>query len=254
MFGLNGDDQIVRALRDGGWRAFECPLPDVYFLQTRRCPGQVYDVGANTGFYSLVAVAANRSVQVHAFEPARDVLPLLQANVALSPHRSRITITAAAVSDKVGTAEFFVPVSSGVVETSSSLEGGFKDSHLETYSVTVTTLDEYWRQGGSEPVSMIKIDVEGHELAALLGAGKLVDTCRPVLVVEVLDRAPMSALDDFRHAHDLVDIRLNPGEFVIGDAVRWDPLAWNHLLVPRERLSEELDILAVLGVRMTRLG
>ena len=74
MFGLNGNDQIVRAVRDGGWRAFECPLPDVYCLFARRSTGQVYDVGANTGFYSLVAVTANRGVTVHAFEPARDVV------------------------------------------------------------------------------------------------------------------------------------------------------------------------------------
>ena len=253
MFGLSGDDQIVRAVRDGGWRAFELPLPDVYSVLVRRCHGQIYDVGANTGFYALVGATVNRSTQVHAFEPARDVFPLLENNVALSPHRSRITLTAAAVSDKVGSAEFFVPVSSGVVETSSSLEGGFKDTHLETYSVSVTTLDEYWRQHGSEPVSMIKIDVEGHELSALLGGAALVDMCRPVLVVEVLDRAPMSALDDFRRAHDLVDVRLSPGEFIVGDVVRWDPYAWNHLFVPRERLDKELNTLAALDVRQTRL-
>jgi FkbM family methyltransferase len=158
MFRLNGNDQIVRAVRNGGWRAFECPLPDVYCLFARLSTGQVYDVGANTGFYSLVAVTANHGVTVHAFEPARDVFPLLERNVGLCPHRAHITMTATAVSDKVGEAEFFVPLSSGVVETSSSLEGGFKESHLETYRVPVITLDDYWRHGGRQPVSMIKID------------------------------------------------------------------------------------------------
>jgi FkbM family methyltransferase len=254
MFGLNGNDQIVRAVRNGGWRAFECPLPDVYCLFARLSTGQVYDVGANTGFYSLVAVTANHGVTVHAFEPARDVFPLLESNVGLCPHRAHITMTATAVSDKVGEAEFFVPLSSGVVETSSSLEGGFKESHLETYRVPVTTLDDYWRHGGRQPVSMIKIDVEGHELSALRGAGQLVDACRPVLVVEVLERAPLEELDNFRRAHDLVDVRISPTEFVIGDPVCWDPAAWNHLFLPRERLDGELAELAAIGVRMTRVG
>jgi FkbM family methyltransferase len=254
MFGLNGQDQIVRAVRDGGWRAFECPLPDVYCLFARRSTGQVYDVGANTGFYSLVAVTANRALTVHAFEPARDVFPLLERNVALCPQRTHVTMTATAVSDKIGEAEFFVPLSSGLVETSSSLEGGFKESHLETYRVPVTTLDDYWRRGGRQPVSMIKIDVEGHELSALLGTAQLVDACRPVLVVEVLGRAPLQELDDFRRAHDLVDVRISPTEFVVGDPVRFDPAAWNHLFLPRERLDTDLAALAALGVPMTRIG
>ncbi len=182
----------------------------VYCLFARLSTGQVYDVGANTGFYSLVAVTANHGVTVHAFEPARDVFPLLERNVGLCPHRAHITMTATAVCDKVGEAEFFVPLSSGVVETSSSLEGGFKESHLETYRVPVITLDDYWRHGGRQPVSMIKIDVEGHELSALQGAGQLVDACRPVLVVEVLERAPLEELDNFRRAHDLVDVRTAP--------------------------------------------
>ena len=254
MFGLNGNDQIVRAVRDGGWRAFECPLPDVYCLFARRATGQVYDVGANTGFYSLVAVTANHGLTVHAFEPARDVFPLLERNVGLCPRRKHITMTATAVSDKVGAAEFFVPLSSGVVETSSSLEGGFKESHQETYRVPVTTLDDYWRSDGRQPVAMIKIDVEGHELSALLGTAQLVDACRPVLVVEVLARAPLQELDHFRRAHDLVDVRISPAEFVIGEPVRWDPAAWNHLFLPRERLENDLGTLAALGVRMTRVG
>jgi hypothetical protein len=101
---------------------------------------------------------------------------------------------------------------------------------------------------------MIKIDVEGHELSALLGTKELVDACRPVLVVEVLARAPLQELDDFRRAHDLVDVRISPAEFVIGEPVRWDPAAWNHLFLPRERLENDLGTLAALGVRMTRVG
>src|SRR6476469_4908327 len=53
----------------------------------------VLPVGPNTGFYSLVAVTANRALTVHAFEPARDVFPLLERNVALCPQRTHVTMT-----------------------------------------------------------------------------------------------------------------------------------------------------------------
>lgn len=87
---------------------------------------------------------------------------------------------------------------------------------------------------------MIKIDVEGHEMPALRGATDLVSRGRPVLVVEVLDGAPMADLQAFVAAHDLVDLRVSPTELVVGDVVRVLLLAWNHLLVPSEKVDDIL--------------
>jgi FkbM family methyltransferase len=230
MYRLGGNDQIVRAIHDNGWRGFERPLPDVFCLLVRELKGGVvYDVGANTGFYGLVAVTANRHIEVQAFEPARQILPLLERNVALSPHRNRIEINAMGVSDRCGSAKLYVPPTSGVVETSSSLEPDFKLEHLQSYEVPVTTIDRHWSGIGRPDVAMVKIDVEGHELPALRGATEMVSQSRPVLVVEVLAGAPMAGLEEFVSAHDLVDIRVSPMELVIGDTIQWHELAWNHL-------------------------
>ena len=100
---------------------------------------------------------------------------------------------------------------------------------------------------------MIKIDVEGHEMPALRGATELVSRGRPVLVVEVLDGAPMADLQDFVAAHDLVDFRISPTELVVGDIVRFHPLAWNHVLVPREKVDDLLVPLKKLELVVTDL-
>jgi len=254
MYRHQGRDQIARAIHDGGWRGFERPLPDIFCLLVRELgAGVVYDVGANTGFYGLVAVTAHRHVEVHAFEPARQIIPLMERNVALSLYRNRISINRKGVSDQSGIATLYVPLTSGLVETSSSLEREFKDEHQESYQVPITTIDQHWLQTGCPRVTVIKIDVEGHEMPALRGAGELVSKARPVLVVEVLDGAPMAELQAFVSAHHLVDLRVSPTEVVVGDIVRFHPLAWNHVLVPREKVDDLLVPLKKLELVVTDL-
>ena len=66
-----------------------------------------------------------------------------------------------------------------------SLEASIADKtacHTET--VTVTTLDRYAAEKLKEPVRVIKIDVEGHELAVIQGALDLIRRDKPLLVIE----------------------------------------------------------------------
>lgn len=102
----------------------------------------------------------------------------------------------------------WVPPTSGVLETSSSLERELKNEHLVTYEVPVTMIDQHWLQLGRPTVTLIKIDVEGHELPALRGATEIVSNVRPVLVAEVLGSAPMADLEALVSAHHLVDSRV----------------------------------------------
>jgi hypothetical protein len=48
-------------------------------------------------------------------------------------------------------------------------------------------LDTIWADAGEPGVAAAKIDVEGAELEVLAGAERLLDRCRPALVVEVSD-------------------------------------------------------------------
>lgn len=59
MHTLEGRDQVARALWSGGWDGFEPPLPSVVAATLRRWPGMFLDVGANSGLYSLIAIAAD---------------------------------------------------------------------------------------------------------------------------------------------------------------------------------------------------
>ncbi len=257
MHALGGRDQVVRALRGGGWYAFEAPLPSVVAQLVRRWPETVLDVGANTGVYSLIAVTAHPRARAIAFEPVPEIAALLRRNVEANRQGGRILVRSMAVGDQSGTVDLHLPPAQedGTVETSASLEPGFKEATARTITVPAATLDDAWEAEGRPEVPLVKIDVEGAEPRVLAGAGALVEACRPVLTVEVLAGADAAALEAFRATHRYVDVTLNPGEAVVNrPTVRPDELAPNHLLVPWERLGDVVEELHRLpGLLVTLL-
>jgi FkbM family methyltransferase len=91
-----------------------------------------------------------------------------------------VTIINAALSDREGEAQLRVPndtTGHGTIHDSNSLSG--RPSH--TYTVPMKTLDSL----PVEQVDFIKIDVEGHELAVLRGAARILEVQRPALLVEL---------------------------------------------------------------------
>ncbi len=244
-----GADQCVEAFHQAGWRGYERPLPDVFLAALRAAPGAVLDVGANTGVYSLIASTVHGAT-VHAFEAFPPVARLLRENLALNPTSRRVTVVEAAVTDSEGSIELFVPPLSGLVETSSSIDAGFKPGS-EPIVVPTVALDAYWRRQGSPTVTIVKVDVEGAEHRVLAGAHAVVGRDRPVMFLEVLPGAHLADLEAFRDRHDLVDVRLGATEAVVGQAVVHDGLAWNHAFVPQERLAALLALLPRLGLRVT---
>lgn len=258
MYALDGRDQVVRALRGGGWHAFEAPLPSVVVQVVRRWPQTVLDVGANTGLYSLIAVTADPRARAVAYEPVPEIASLLRANLAANPQGDRITVREVAIGDRSGSAQLHLPPAQpdGTIETSASLEPDFKEAIDRVVTVEAATLDRAWRVEGQPAVSLVKIDVEGAEHRVLAGATDLVTACRPMLTIEVLTAAEVETLDQFRRDHRYVDVTLTPTEAVVDNpSVRPDPQAPNHLLVPRERLDDVVhELQGIRGLGVTRVG
>lgn len=136
-------------------------------------PGHVfYDVGANVGFYSLLA---SRRVRpggiVHAFEPLPDNVSHLRRHLALNG-ADDVRVHAVALADVDGMARFALGDSSS--EGKLRTDGGLV--------VQTARMDSLVHQG-LEPPDVIKMDIEGGEVAALMGARETLGTHRPVLLV-----------------------------------------------------------------------
>lgn len=90
-----------------------------------------------------------------------------------------VRVIRAVASDRVGTAELFLPDEGPTVGTS-SLESGTGRA-ITVQRVTIDGLD-------LQDVRFMKIDVEGHELPALRGAAETIHRDGPVLLIEVEER------------------------------------------------------------------
>ena len=144
---------------------------DVYFreLFVAATPpeGTVLEAGAHLGVMTLVAArATGPSGRVYTFEPNPEVLPILRRNVADNGYADSVTIIDRGVSAEAATHTFFI---SGGGETSSLHNPG-----TASHSVTITTVpaDDYFLDDATFDV--IKLDIEGNEVAAIRGMEKLI--------------------------------------------------------------------------------
>lgn len=240
MFRHGGRDTTATFLADGAWDEFEHPMPAHLYNWVRSHAGIVIDGGAHTGFYSLLAAAASAGARVLAFEPDPTVRELLQSNIAANGLGDRIAVSPAALSGSAGRAPLYVPPQDhGMIETSSSMEPGFKSRFSEVLNVETSTVDQVVAAlpSGEQRVTVLKLDVAGHEAAALDGSEATVTEHRPVVFAEVLDRADFGRLSRFVARHNYIDVPLrSTGQLHPQAAVTFERDAWNHAFVPAEVL------------------
>jgi FkbM family methyltransferase len=136
------------------------------------------DLGANVGNYAVRLsdlVAANG--RVLAFEPVPQTFELLAANVSRFPLRN-VTLLNVAASDEFGLRGMRVPVLASGERNPYMAHLTEDGAEVQVLCMPVDALDIRHR------VKLVKIDVEGHELAALKGMRRLLERDRPVLIIE----------------------------------------------------------------------
>ncbi len=150
-------------------------------------PGMsVWDVGANLGLLSFASAAkAGPSGQVVAVEPDVDnqklLLRTIRANVGKMAEVNVLGVAVAKPPTRFAKFEI-----SGRSRASNKL-AGFGNTQFgaaaETRAVVIVTLDEMLQ--GFRPPDVLKMDVEGAEIDAILGGPKLLSEVRPIFTFEV---------------------------------------------------------------------
>lgn len=247
---VDGNDQVARGLSEGN---YEAPLPMVMIATICRLEGAFVDVGANTGIYSVIAAIVAAGRPIIAFEPLASALEIFKRNISNNCLENKITIFETALSNRCGKATLYIPdPSHGLIETSASLEASFKPKTEGSEYVTVET-DTFDNLNIAEPLGVIKVDIEGHEHAFLEGAINSIKRERPIIFLEILHSAQRNRISILIRNLEYMSFRLRP-DLAIHDngEIIYDPHAWNHALVPLEKLHRFQDACNSCGVTLVR--
>ncbi len=159
------------------------PLIQDAFAEQVKSGGVVWDIGANIGFYSLIASRLVGDGEVVAFEPLPSNAEAIRRNLALN-RIANVKVIAIALGDSEGTADLRLHAEQTWAKLDTSADTGFQEEQQVTghVSVEVSTIDHQLQT--LTPPDFVKIDIEGAEVAALRGASRLLTEHRPTIICE----------------------------------------------------------------------
>lgn len=233
LFTLKYDEAVDAAAVQVHSGSFEPPLPLLISVILNHFGGTFLDVGANSGVYCLVAASIAKCKRIIAFEPLPHAYETLKRNIEDNGLTARVDLRQVGLSDRTGTAKLSIPdPGHGLIQTSATLGAPFYAVH-SSLDIAISRLDDI---ALPPDITVIKVDIEGHEPAFLRGAKDMIDKNRPIIFGEVLSIANFAELSAFLSEVGYVDFRLRP-DMVLHDAsVVFDNEAWNHAWVPREQV------------------
>ena len=242
-----GDDEVARRLYWGGFGGYEPETAALFYALAIRA-GTTVDVGAYTGYYSLLAAAANPDGRVFAFEPTPRSYQSMLRNIALNEARN-VTPLRRALTDADREAMLYLPDGAGEMPTSASLLEGFRSSGT-ALSVEGVSLDSWTRQQELCRIDLVKLDVEGTEHLVLYGAKETLSRNTPCIVCEVLHGRNESAihevLSQFGYRYFwLTDSGPKESDFIEGDPTYRFA---NWLFCPRTPGGEHRDMCAMCPI------
>jgi FkbM family methyltransferase len=189
------------------------------------------DIGANTGYYSLVAAKLNRAIKVHAFEPSPGPAYFLQKNISINKFQNSIEHHPIALSNHSGKIDFFEIRTPERKEIKHNLSGvGTTKKIFDTQEnsvinkVNADTLDNVAKVFNEKSIDLIKIDTEGTENFILLGASETILKHKPIIICETLFQQIEDQIESIMRTHGY--------------------LFYNHLnrkLIKTETLKREFD-------------
>jgi FkbM family methyltransferase len=199
----------------------------------------VLDLGANFGSHSLRM--ARIAHHVTSFEPLGLTFSQLQLNLALNGLHN-VTAYKMAVSDRTGDVIRMQPVDYAAANVN---VGNTRVSRRAGGDAALSVrLDDL----GLQPVSFIKMDIQGSETAALCGAEALLARDRPVIFVEVEEKHLRACGSSSKELMEHLLAR----DYCLFRVLTDYPC--DHVAVPAERLAELEPRLDGIGFPLQKIA
>jgi FkbM family methyltransferase len=154
-------------------------------LDNQNDQGWFFDVGANIGLYCWEVRKVCPLRKILAFEPDPENIKLLEKTLS-EPDLQNIEVCKCALSNRLAEVSFFQDTLTSATGSVAGKDKPWIEQYLNgsAYEIRVKTetLDSVIRQDRSP--SLIKIDVEGHEVEVLEGGKNILSEAKPLMIIE----------------------------------------------------------------------
>ena len=213
----------------GGWEKYSMSVWATLAVEAK----VIFDIGANTGLYSLVAKSTNRNAAVHAFEPFGAICKKLAHNAAIN--RYNVVCNCLAVSDYTGDGVIYTADENFAYSVTVNQNLWTSDKDAIKLDIKTTTLKDYIEEHGITGIDLMKIDVETHEPEVMAGFSHFFNLYKPILLIEILNEEVAAALAPYFPAgdFDIYNIDELSGIKKVASLSKSD--YYNFLIVPVEK-------------------
>ncbi|MBI3901601.1 MAG: FkbM family methyltransferase [Nitrosomonadales bacterium] len=211
----------------------------------------IIDGGANNGSTTDYFLQQYRSPVIHAFEPIPELVEQLKAHYA---DHQNVIVHGAALGAEVITVSFNVVnnlVSSSVLNPS-ALNRGIHGKNMDVRQVVEVQqvrLEDV--MGADGEVDLLKLDLQGYEMEALKGCGKLLERVKIITTeiefVSLYDGQPLFGdIDVYLRAHgfrllNLYELYTHPNaQLTAGDAVYLNSKYFRDASTPDEKIADRI--------------
>jgi len=173
-------------------------------------PGDtVLDIGANIGAHTLpLARCVAPTGRVIAFEPTDYAYDKLRQNISLNPELAGLIqaeqIMLVASDDAQVKPQLYS--SWQINDTTTDMHPKHGGRLMDTVGARSMTLDQFMATQKTSAVSLIKMDVDGHECQVLRGAHDLLSRDKPLLLMEIMPYGLEEAGDSLDNLLAILDM------------------------------------------------
>jgi FkbM family methyltransferase len=157
------------------------PLETEFVRRTLREGDTFIDIGANIGWFSLLAsTIVGPHGRIHAFEPRETIARYLKRSFELNclQDTAQVHVCGLDATEQAGLISWATGTNNA---GSAALSNTRSDARLSYGEIQLCTLDSF----GIDRVDFIKIDVEGAEMRAIQGGLSTINRCKPTILSEV---------------------------------------------------------------------
>lgn len=201
----NQTSYITQLLYWNGYKKFEY---STIFESLIKQTNTFLDIGANIGYYSLLAAKSNPTISIYAFEPAKGPKHFLNKNIKINGFNKQIKPVNIAISKTKGTIDFYEVENVKYTYLEYNLAGEGNAGTKKTSrnfiknKVNTNTLDNFANTNNLNIIDLIKLDTEGTEVDILNSGIESIKKFQPIIICETLFNTTETELEHFFNALD----------------------------------------------------